>query len=116
MSEVISPDSIRCPVYLCLLNFQWVENLFSTRRELFMFFTNFLFAKPCIAAYLLLLISGCGPKEPEFVPGSLGGVNHTSDAVNWYSVNGWGVGMFLLTACMEGELVVYPCLWSGSLE
>jgi hypothetical protein len=55
-----------------------------------MFFTNVLFAKPCIAAYLFLLISGCGPKEPEFVPGSLGGVNHTSEAVNWYSVNGWG--------------------------
>jgi hypothetical protein len=44
----------------------------------------------CIALCMLLLLVGCGPKEPEFVSGSLGGVNHTSEAVNWYSVNGWG--------------------------
>ena len=55
-----------------------------------MVFMEVMPGKSSIAACLFLVVCGCGPKEPEFVPGSLGGVNHTSAAVNWYSVNGWG--------------------------
>ena len=39
---------------------------------------------------LLLLLAGCSVGESKFLAGNLNGVNHTSAAINYFSVNGYG--------------------------
>jgi hypothetical protein len=39
---------------------------------------------------LLLLLAGCSPGTPKYLAGDLNGVNHTSAAINRFSVNGYG--------------------------
>jgi hypothetical protein len=38
----------------------------------------------------LALLAGCSVGESKFLGGNLGGVNHTSAAINYFSVNGYG--------------------------
>jgi hypothetical protein len=38
----------------------------------------------------LLLLAGCSPGTPKYLAGDLNGVNHTSAAINRFSVNGYG--------------------------
>ena len=39
---------------------------------------------------LLVLLAGCSVGESKFLGGDLNGVNHTSAAINYFSVNGYG--------------------------
>ncbi|WP_207266382.1 DUF3304 domain-containing protein [Pseudomonas sp. GW101-3H06] len=39
---------------------------------------------------LLLLLAGCSPGTPKYLAGDLNGVNHTSAAINYFMVNGYG--------------------------
>jgi hypothetical protein len=39
---------------------------------------------------LLSLLVGCSPGTPKYLAGDLNGVNHTSAAINYFSVNGYG--------------------------
>ncbi|MDZ5431661.1 DUF3304 domain-containing protein [Pseudomonas fluorescens] len=39
---------------------------------------------------LLFLLAGCSPGTPKYLAGDLNGVNHTSAAINRFSVNGYG--------------------------
>ena len=39
---------------------------------------------------LLLLLAGCSVGDSKFLAGNLNGVNHTSAAINYFSVNGYG--------------------------
>ncbi len=41
---------------------------------------------------LLLLLTGCSPGTPKYLGGNLNAVNHTSAAINSFSVNGYGGG------------------------
>jgi hypothetical protein len=41
---------------------------------------------------LLLFLAGCSMGEPKYLAGNLNAVNHTSAAINWFSVNGYGGG------------------------
>ncbi|WP_226478239.1 DUF3304 domain-containing protein [Pseudomonas sp. MWU16-30323] len=43
-----------------------------------------------LAGCLLLLLTGCSLGESKFLAGDLGGVNHTSAGINYFSVNGYG--------------------------
>jgi hypothetical protein len=43
-----------------------------------------------IGGCLLLLLAGCSAGQPKFLAGNLNGVNHTSAAINHFSVNGYG--------------------------
>ncbi|WP_339483754.1 MULTISPECIES: DUF3304 domain-containing protein [unclassified Pseudomonas] len=45
-----------------------------------------------IGGCLLLLLSGCSGGAPKFLAGNLDAVNHTSAAINRFSVNGYGGG------------------------
>ena len=54
---------------------------------------------------LLLLLAGCSPGTPKYLAGDLNGVNHTSAAINHFSVNGYGGGMPVLMV-MGGACVV----------
>jgi hypothetical protein len=38
----------------------------------------------------LLIASGCSVGDSKYLAGDLNGVNHTADAINYYSVNGFG--------------------------
>jgi hypothetical protein len=40
----------------------------------------------------LLFVSGCSVGESEYLADDLSGVNHTSEAINYFSVNGYGGG------------------------
>ena len=42
------------------------------------------------SGFLLLLLAGCSAGESKFLAGNLNGVNHTSAAINYFSVNGYG--------------------------
>ncbi|MDT4860302.1 hypothetical protein FQZ97_948560 [compost metagenome] len=39
---------------------------------------------------LFLSLAGCSLGEPEYLGGNLNGVNHTSAAINYFTVNGYG--------------------------
>jgi hypothetical protein len=39
---------------------------------------------------LLSLLAGCSGGTPKFLAGDLNGVNHTSAAINYFTVNGYG--------------------------
>ncbi len=54
---------------------------------------------------LLLLLAGCSPGTPKFLAGDLNGVNHTSAAINHFSVNGYG-GRNISPFGYGGECVV----------
>ncbi|WP_238536669.1 DUF3304 domain-containing protein [Pseudomonas sp. M47T1] len=45
---------------------------------------------PWVGGCLLALLAGCSVGESKFLAGNLGGVNHTSAAINHFSVNGYG--------------------------
>ena len=38
---------------------------------------------------LLLVLGGCSPGTAEYLAGNLNGMNHTSEAINYFSVNGY---------------------------
>ena len=38
---------------------------------------------------LLLVLVGCSPGTPKYLAGNLNGMNHTSEAINYFSVNGY---------------------------
>ncbi|WP_226478237.1 DUF3304 domain-containing protein [Pseudomonas sp. MWU16-30323] len=43
-----------------------------------------------LGSCLLVLLAGCSLGESKFLAGDLNGVNHTSAAINYFSVNGYG--------------------------
>ncbi|WP_256823660.1 DUF3304 domain-containing protein [Pseudomonas sp. Pse79] len=43
-----------------------------------------------VGGCLLVLLAGCSVGESKFLAGNLNGVNHTSAAINHFSVNGYG--------------------------
>ncbi len=46
--------------------------------------------KLAIVTIFLIGLSGCSVGESKFLGGDLNGVNHTSAAINYFSVNGYG--------------------------
>ena len=51
---------------------------------------------------LLLLLAGCSAGESKFLAGNLNAVNHTSAAINHFSVNDYGGGMSVLLVMVGG--------------
>ncbi|MFV3015285.1 DUF3304 domain-containing protein [Pseudomonas sp. KHB2.9] len=43
-----------------------------------------------VGGCFLVLLAGCSVGESKFLAGNLNGVNHTSAAINYFSVNGYG--------------------------
>ncbi|MCO7518051.1 DUF3304 domain-containing protein [Pseudomonas guariconensis] len=43
-----------------------------------------------LMSFLFLSMAGCSAGESEYLGGDLNGVNHTSSAINHFSVNGYG--------------------------
>ncbi|CAI8706754.1 DUF3304 domain-containing protein [Pseudomonas sp. IT-P258] len=66
---------------------------------------------------LLLLLVGCSPGTPKFLAGDLSGVNHTSAAINHFSVNGYG-GRNISPFGYGGGVccVMLPSQWSPGLK
>ena len=66
---------------------------------------------------LLLLMAGCSPGTPKFLAGDLNGVNHTSTAINYFMVNGYGGGNASPNGYGGGVCcVMLPSQWSPGLK
>ena len=46
--------------------------------------------RPWMGVCVLMLLTGCSGGAPRYLAGDLNGVNHTSAAINHFSVNGYG--------------------------
>ena len=46
--------------------------------------------RPWLRGCFLLLLAGCSGGTQKYLAGNLNGVNHTSAAINYFSVNGYG--------------------------
>ena len=66
---------------------------------------------------MLLSLAGCSPGTPKFLAGDLNGVNHTSAAINHFSVNGYG-GANISPYGYGGGVccVMLPSQWSPGLK
>ncbi|WP_157213097.1 DUF3304 domain-containing protein [Pseudomonas sp. M47T1] len=53
------------------------------------YFKNYVWCR-WVGGFLLVLLTGCSVGESKFLAGNLNGVNHTSAAINHFSVNGYG--------------------------
>jgi hypothetical protein len=69
------------------------------------------------AGCLLGLLAGCSPGTPKYLGGDLNGVNHTSAAINYFSVNGYG-GRNISPNGYGGGVccVMLPSQWSPGLK
>ncbi|MFM9488418.1 MULTISPECIES: DUF3304 domain-containing protein [Pseudomonas] len=66
---------------------------------------------------LLLLLTGCSPGTPKYLGGNLNAVNHTSAAINSFSVNGYGGGNASPNGYGGGVCcVMLPSQWSPDLK
>ncbi|CAI8706807.1 MULTISPECIES: DUF3304 domain-containing protein [Pseudomonas] len=66
---------------------------------------------------LLLLLGGCSPGTPKYLAGDLNGVNHTSAAINYFMVNGYGGGNASPNGYGGGVCcVMLPSQWSPGLK
>jgi len=65
----------------------------------------------------LLLLAGCSPGTPKYLGGDLNAVNHTSAAINSFSVNGYGGGNASPNGYGGGVCcVMLPSQWSPGLQ
>ncbi|WP_449104517.1 DUF3304 domain-containing protein [Pseudomonas mohnii] len=70
-----------------------------------------------IGGCLLVLLAGCSPGTPKFLAGNLNGVNHTSAAINYFSVNGYGGRNISPFGYGGGACcVMLPSQWSPGLK
>ena len=70
-----------------------------------------------IGGCLLVLLAGCSPGTPKFLAGNLNAVNHTSAAINYFSVNGYGGGNASPFGYGGGACcVMLPSQWSPGLK
>jgi len=66
---------------------------------------------------LLVLLAGCSSGTPKFLAGDLNGVNHTSAAINYFMVNGYGGGNASPNGYGGGVCcVMLPSQWSPGLK
>ncbi|MND78107.1 hypothetical protein D3C80_698150 [compost metagenome] len=66
---------------------------------------------------VLLLLAGCSPGTPKFLAGNLIAVNHTSAAINSFSVNGYGGGNASPYGYGGGACcVMLPSQWQPGLK
>lgn len=70
-----------------------------------------------VGVFMFLLLAGCSPGTPKFLAGDLNGVNHTSAAINHFSVNGYG-GANISPYGYGGGVccVMLPSQWSPGLK
>ena len=70
-----------------------------------------------IGGCLLVLLAGCSPGTPKFLAGNLNAVNHTSAAINYFSVNGYGGANVSPFGYGGGACcVMLPSQWSPGLK
>jgi hypothetical protein len=70
-----------------------------------------------VGGCLLLFVAGCSAGAPKFLAGNLNGVNHTSAAINHFSVNGYG-GANISPFGYGGGMccVMLPSQWEPGLK
>ena len=70
-----------------------------------------------IGGCLLVLLAGCSPGTSKFLAGNLNAVNHTSAAINYFSVNGYGGANVSPFGYGGGACcVILPSQWSPGLK
>jgi hypothetical protein len=78
---------------------------------------DYTYMRVWLGSFFLIVLSGCSLGTPKFLAGNLNGVNHTSSAINYFSVNGYG-GRNISPYGYGGGVccVMLPSQWSPGLK